>query len=30
MAAQQPYAVRFSAPAAKVLEALPEAVEDMV
>jgi hypothetical protein len=27
---QEPYAVRFSAPAAKVLAALPEHVEDMV
>ncbi|MCP9213484.1 hypothetical protein [Streptomyces cucumeris] len=26
----QPYAVRFSAPAAKVLDTLPEHVEDMV
>ncbi|WP_406486451.1 hypothetical protein [Streptomyces sp. NBC_01563] len=30
MTAQQPYAVRFSAPAAKVLTTLPEHVEDMV
>ncbi|MGW5679543.1 hypothetical protein ACWEV4_31455 [Streptomyces sp. NPDC003860] len=30
MTAQQPYAVRFSAPAAKVLGTLPEHVEDMV
>lgn len=27
---EQPYAVRFSAPAAKVLDTLPEHVEDMV
>ncbi|MFJ1730774.1 hypothetical protein [Streptomyces sp. NPDC088254] len=27
---EQPYAVRFSAPAAKVLATLPEHVEDMV
>ncbi|WP_445282587.1 hypothetical protein [Streptomyces sp. DSM 118148] len=27
---QQPYAVRFSAPAAKVLATLPEHIEDMV
>ncbi|MET7870854.1 hypothetical protein [Streptomyces cyaneofuscatus] len=30
MTAQQPYAVRFSAPAAKVLDALPEHAEDTV
>ncbi|MEV7817382.1 hypothetical protein AB0P05_43100 [Streptomyces flaveolus] len=30
MTEQQPYAVRFSAPAAKVLATLPEHVEDMV
>ncbi|MDI3343095.1 hypothetical protein ACFW0U_03375 [Streptomyces albidoflavus] len=30
MTAQQPYAVRFSAPAAKLLATLPEPVEDMV
>ncbi|MBC9730123.1 hypothetical protein [Streptomyces sp. TRM68367] len=30
MTGQQPYAVRFSAPAAKVLATLPEHVEDMV
>lgn len=27
---EQPYAVRFSAPAVKVLDTLPEPVEDMV
>ncbi|MEW1678093.1 hypothetical protein AB0O47_33380 [Streptomyces noursei] len=30
MTEQQPYAVRFSAPAAKVLDTLPEHVEDTV
>lgn len=30
MTAQQPYAVRFSAPAAKILDTLPEHVEGMV
>ncbi|MFI1790850.1 type II toxin-antitoxin system RelE/ParE family toxin [Streptomyces olivaceoviridis] len=30
MTAQPPYAVRFSAPAAKALATLPEHVEDMV
>ncbi|MFF8545057.1 type II toxin-antitoxin system RelE/ParE family toxin [Streptomyces werraensis] len=30
MTGQPPYAVRFSAPAAKALDALPEHVEDMV
>ncbi|MFF1736538.1 hypothetical protein [Streptomyces sp. NPDC058247] len=30
MTGQQPYAVRFSAPAAKILDTLPEHAEDTV